>query len=120
MSKTIKHIDLINLIFNQEYSDLPKKIKRGEYIYELEYNDYRCDYVHDGCEYLLEFVDISNPDDLGAEVEIIEEHKIEKLDEEVAWDEFSEFTQGGMNWTRQEKVLVKKINEIIDELGKTE
>lgn len=117
MGKTIKNIELITFIANQEYDKLPEKIIYSDCEWELKYDDWHCDWWNDGATYITEFVDTSNPDDLNDEVEIVEEEKkIEKLDEEVAWDEFFEYEEGGMNWTRQEKVLVKKINEVIDKL----
>lgn len=117
MGKTIKNIELITFIANQEYDKLPEKIIYSDCEWELKYDDWHCDWWNDGATYITEFVDTSNPDDLNDEVEIVEEDKkIEKLDEKVAWDEFFEYEEGGMNWTRQEKVLVKKINQIIDKL----
>lgn len=117
MGKTIKNIELITFIANQEYDKLPEKIIYSDCEWELKYDDWHCDWWNDGATYITEFVDTSNPDDLNDEVEIVEEEKkIEKLDEEVAWDEVFEYGEAGMNWTRQEKVLVKKINEIIDKL----
>ena len=112
MGKTIKNIELITFIANQEYDKLPEKIIYSDCEWELKYDDWHCDYWNDGATYITEFVDTSNPDDLNAEVEIIEEYKIEKLDEEDAYRDPNNIVH---TWSEKEAILVRKINELIDE-----
>ena len=117
MGKTIKNIELITFIANQEYDKLPEKIIFSDCEWELKYDDWHCDWWNDGATYITEFVDTSNPDDLNDTVEIVEkEKKIEKLNEEGVFENVGPGQFYGKEWTKEEKILVDKINEIIDKL----
>lgn len=102
----MKIIDLLNKIANGE--EVPERIKIGTHIFtRFDYSKgdgtYISSYQSDDGLYFIQ--DYSYPQDLNKEVEIIEDKKIEKIDE--LNNESDEF-----------KVLRKKVNEIIDEIIK--
>ena len=116
--KTIKLIDLLNKIANE---DIPKKIKYSGVIYEYDYYKGDCGYVdmsQSPYKWFEKEIDCDVPSFLNDEVEIIEEEEekeIEKLDidkNDISWCE------GNMK-TDEDMVDIfletkDKINELID------
>ena len=118
--KTIKIIDLLNKIAKGE--EVPKKIKLNEIIFECQGDDYlfidkdNTNYwlfsepYSDKFEYLENF--------LKSEVEIIEEEN--KIPEKINVKGSYNSNKGYEDFNDNEKILVDKINEIIDYLKSKE
>lgn len=137
--KTIKVIDILVNIANGK--EVPKKIKFDEHIYKyVNRTDELYNYKREDGKYLEEVWMITNI--LNSEVEIIEDtlkeerninvcgtlftkseydelakskedKKIEKLEDNTAYDDYNVWEV----WNKKEKILVSKINEIIDKVN---
>lgn len=110
--KTIKVIDLLNMIANGK---VPKKIKVNN-IYT---------YIHDGIDYksregtyLFDSYIETTPDDMNKEVEILEEEK--KLPEKINVKGSYNSNKGFEDFNDNEKILVDKINDLLDYLESKE
>lgn len=91
----------------------PKKIKYGNI--ELEYNEEYVDYYKYCSKGLFEYIFTNCNECLNDYVEIIEEpKKIEKLDDNFSY----RLKMKDILWNDNEVIIVKKINELIDEINK--
>lgn len=120
MNKTIKVIDLLNKIVNDE--EVPKKIHY--LMYDYKYDDewrfyYRKNY--DNVFYSL-FDDYNVINSLNDEVEIIEEpqeHKIPEKFEVHSWGDKDKYGSYVDSPFPTEEEFMNKINEILDYLKET-
>ena len=113
--KTIKIIDLFNKIANGE--ELPKKIKYIGYIFEYDTNHERYEaYIGEEMYTLNYYVNID--EDLTYEVEILEEEK--KLPEKINVKGSYNSNKGFEDFNDNEKILVDKINDLLDYLESKE
>lgn len=115
--KTIKIIDLLNMIANKEYDKLPKKIKYNNIIYWLanDFNNRIGFYLTRKCDTLDSNFFLGNlhsTSELLDEVEIVEDNKIEKMG-------FAYVNLYGNKsiHKKSEEDIINKINEIIDVLN---
>lgn len=115
----IRVIDLLNMISKDE--DIPKRIKYCGVYYKYDLYDYFNEDEDDGDdEPLSSWIDFSKKD-LNDELEIIEEDKL--------INPIAVFTDNGINYylynkygtkcslSTHDKVIVDKINEIIDKIN---
>jgi len=97
--KTIKIIDLLNMIANGMIA--PKKLKYEGNIYEFKGEDYYCEETDSWLltqdEYLFT--------GLNEEIEIVEESKLNKIEKINMTDTITNY------------ILAGKLNEVIDELN---
>jgi len=112
----MKIIELLNKIANGELDNEITIFKFKNVIYGAETWCYVksenviCEYRDDKAFYSIE-LDI-NIGDLNDEIEIILTEKVEKLDINIAYTNYLD----GYNshWSDKEKILIDKINELID------
>lgn len=113
----MKIIDLLNKIANGE--EVPKKIKYNSKV--LCYCEAAKDYDGYNGTYLFEHLfKMDNTDSfINNEIEIIEEpKKIEKLNENTSYVSTENNIGVDSSWCLNEKIIVRKINEIIDYINK--
>ena len=116
--KTIKIIDLYNLIANEDFDKLPKKIKTGNIIwnYNREANTYFMDNSTIELFYIEEITK-----KLNDEVEILDEKEIPeklKIEQDTSSGNYYIKNEFGTKCylTKHSKIFADKINEILDYL----
>lgn len=116
--KTIKIIDLYNLIANEDFDKLPKKIKTGNIIwnYNREANTYFMDNSTIELFYIEEITK-----KLNDEVEILDEKEIPeklKIEQDTSSGNYYIKNKYGTKCylTKHSKIFADKINEILDYL----
>ena len=113
----MKIIDLLNMISNGE---APTIIKFQNYIWTLnkQFKDYSDDDRYLFCDYMPDVVSIE--EFLNDEVEIIEDKKIEKIDQNNHQWKYGYKRKVDDDIQNNIEILRQKVNEIIEELNRRE